>query len=142
VAGPVRPADESSSGRRFAWSEAAKPAHKLRVAVPKGCTEKVQPAVRENFDAALARLGDSIVVTRDVEWPDLPWGPSMEAIVTAEGASTFLELIESGDVTQLKCPAGKTGGYRVILSRGAQWSVEVVQGSHRPARIEVHTVEL
>src|ERR1044071_982971 len=64
IAGPD-PADESSSGRRFAWSEAAKPAHKLRVAVPKGCTEKVQPAVRENFEAALAKLGDSIAVTRD-----------------------------------------------------------------------------
>ncbi|HEY6196351.1 MAG TPA: amidase [Candidatus Eisenbacteria bacterium] len=114
IAGPD-PADESSSGRRFAWSEAAKPAHKLRVAVPKGCTEKVQPAVRENFEAALAKLGDSIAVTRDVEWPDLPWGPSVGAIVTAEGASAFLELIESGDVTQLKCPADKTGGYSGLL---------------------------
>src|SRR6266581_4004333 len=42
IAGPD-PADESSSGRRFVWSEPGKPAHKLRVAVPKGCTEKVQP---------------------------------------------------------------------------------------------------
>src|SRR5204863_9969214 len=34
IAGPD-PADESSSGRRFVWSEPGKPAHKLRVAVPK-----------------------------------------------------------------------------------------------------------
>jgi aspartyl-tRNA(Asn)/glutamyl-tRNA(Gln) amidotransferase subunit A len=85
------------------------------VAVPKGCVEKVQPAVRDNFEAALKKLSDSIVVTRDVEWPDLPWGPAVGAIVTAEGASAFLELLESGDVTQLKCPADKTGGYSGLV---------------------------
>jgi len=83
--------------------------------VPKGCTEKVQPAVRENFDAALAKLGEAVKVTRDVEWPDLPWGPAVGAIVTAEGASAFLELIDSGDVTKLRCPACRTGGYSGLL---------------------------
>ena len=114
LAGPD-PADESCSGRQFVWSQVQKPAHKYRVAVPKGCVEKVQPAVRENFEASLAKLADSITVTRDVEWPDLPWGPAVGAIVTAEGASAFLELIQSGDVTQLKCPADKTGGYSGLL---------------------------
>jgi len=115
IAGPD-PLDGSQSGRSFAWSQAPqKPAKKLRIAVPKGCVEKVQPEVRTNFEAALRTLGDSITVTRDVEWPDLPWGPSVGAIVTAEGASAFLELIDSGDVTQLKCPADKTGGYSGLL---------------------------
>ena len=114
IAGPD-PEDLSSSGRTFAWSTAAKPAKPLRVAVPKGCTEKVQPAVRDNFEAALAKLGGDVKVTRDVEWPDLPWGPAVGAIVTAEGASAFLELIESGDVTKLRCPACRTGGYSGLL---------------------------
>jgi Asp-tRNA(Asn)/Glu-tRNA(Gln) amidotransferase A subunit family amidase len=114
IAGPD-PEDLSSSGRTFAWSAAAKPAKPLRVAVPKGCTEKVQPAVRDNFEAALAKLGGDVKVTRDVEWPDLPWGPAVGAIVTAEGASAFLELIESGDVTKLRCPACRTGGYSGLL---------------------------
>src|SRR5207249_5383090 len=109
IAGPD-PADESCSGRLFPWKEVQKPARKLRVAVPKGCVEKVQPAVRENFEAALARLADTIAISRDVEWPDLPWGPAVGAIVTAERASALLELIDSGRVTQLKCPADTTGG--------------------------------
>jgi aspartyl-tRNA(Asn)/glutamyl-tRNA(Gln) amidotransferase subunit A len=37
------------------------------------------------------------------------------AIVTAEGASAFLDLLDSGDVTQLKCPADKTGGYSGLV---------------------------
>jgi aspartyl-tRNA(Asn)/glutamyl-tRNA(Gln) amidotransferase subunit A len=114
IAGPD-PLDPSVSGRLFPWSALQKPSRKLRVAVPKGCTEKVQPAVRENFEAALAKLGDAITVTRDVEWPDLPWGAAVGSIVTAEGASAFLELLESGDVTQLKCPADRTGGYSGLL---------------------------
>src|SRR5947208_8555281 len=114
IAGPD-PDDPTTSGRQFAWSQVQKPAKKLRVAVPKGCVEKVQPAVRENFEAALKQLADSISVTRDVEWPDLPWGPAVGAIVTAEGASAFLDLLDSGDVTQLKCPADKTGGYSGLL---------------------------
>jgi aspartyl-tRNA(Asn)/glutamyl-tRNA(Gln) amidotransferase subunit A len=109
------PLDPSSSGRSFTWTQAQRPGRKVRVAVPKGCTEKVQPEVRANFEKSLAALADTITITRDVEWPDLPWGPSVGAIVTAEGASAFLELIESGDVTQLKCPADKTGGYSGLL---------------------------
>src|SRR5580765_1387834 len=79
IAGPD-PADSTQSGRTFPWKELQKPTRAIKVAVPKGCIEKVQPAVRDNFEAALKKLSDSIVVTRDVEWPDLPWGPEVGAI--------------------------------------------------------------
>lgn len=108
------PRDESSVARGFAWIAPEVPKRKWRVAVPKGCTEKVQPAVRENFDAALASLGAAIEVTRDVEWPDFPWGPAVSAIVSAEGAAAFLDLLESGRVSELRCPADRTGGYSAL----------------------------
>lgn len=106
--------DPTASERGFAW-KGASAGKKLRVAVPKGCVEKVQPAVRDNFEAALQVLGDHITVTREVEWPDLPWGAAVGAIVTAEGASAFIDLLESGDVTKLRCPADRTGGYSGLL---------------------------
>jgi len=109
------PLDESSVARGFRYGDRGKVSAKLRVAVPKGCLEKVQPAVRENFEAALAKLADAVVVTRDVEWPDQPWGPAVSAIVSAEGATAFLDLLESGGVTQLRCPADRTGGYSSLL---------------------------
>ncbi len=112
IAGPDD-ADPTTSGRTFAWTN-AKP-RRLRVAVIKGTVEKVQPAVRDNFEAALAGLGDAVTVTRDVAFPDLPWGPAVGAIVTAEGASAFLDLIESGEVAKLRCPADRTGGYSGLL---------------------------
>ena len=114
IAGPD-PDDESCSGRRFEHKEARKPAHALRVGVPKGCVEKVQPAVRDNFEASLKALGAGVEVTRDVEWPDQPWGPAVGAIVGVEGAAAFLDLLESGDCAKLRCPADRTGGYSGLL---------------------------
>lgn len=112
IAGPDD-ADPSSAGRRFEWKPVVP--RRVRVMVPRGSVEKVQPAVRENFDAALVALGDTVTVTRDVPFPDLPWGPAVGAIVSAEGASAFLDLIESGGVSRLRCPADRTGAYSGLL---------------------------
>ena len=110
------PLDESCVGRTFGWNTKPQLAKRFRVAIPKGCVEKVQPAVRENFEAALRALGAAIEVTRDVEFPDMPWGAAVGTIVGAEGATAFRELIESGDVAKLKCPSDHTGGYSNLLT--------------------------
>jgi Asp-tRNA(Asn)/Glu-tRNA(Gln) amidotransferase A subunit family amidase len=103
--------DESTVARAFTYERPAAPGRPLRIGVPKGTTEKVQPEVRANFETSIAALKGAIEVTRDVEWPDLPWGPAVGAIVGAEGASAFLDLIESGRVKELRCPKDRHGGY-------------------------------
>jgi len=108
-------ADPSSLANGFEWSGPPDPRtvkrRPWRLAVPKGSVEKVQPAVRANFEQALAAFGDMAEITRDVEWPDLPWGPAVGAIVGAEGASAFLDLIESGGLAQLTCPRDRHAGF-------------------------------
>jgi aspartyl-tRNA(Asn)/glutamyl-tRNA(Gln) amidotransferase subunit A len=83
--------------------------------VPKGVSDKEQPEVKANFEASLKALAGVIEVTRDVEWPDFPWGPAVGAIVGAEGSTAFLELIESGRVKELRCPKDRNGGYAGTL---------------------------
>ena len=108
--------DDTCLGRRFEWNGPPASPPRWRVAVPRGCVEKVQPAVRENFEAALNALGAGVEVTRDVPWPDQPWGAAVGTFVGAEGASAFRELIESGDVAKLRCPADRAGGYASLLT--------------------------
>jgi aspartyl-tRNA(Asn)/glutamyl-tRNA(Gln) amidotransferase subunit A len=115
IAGPD-PNDETAANEKFEYHERELPKKKLRVAVPKGCTEKVQKEVRANFEAAMTAIGASVEITRDVEWPDFPWGPSVGTIVGAEGASAFLDLIESGRVRELQCPSDHRGGYASTLT--------------------------
>jgi aspartyl-tRNA(Asn)/glutamyl-tRNA(Gln) amidotransferase subunit A len=106
--------DASSVARGFPYNDAPA-ARRMKLGVPKGSVEKVQPAVRRNFDTAIAALARSHDIVRDVEWPDLPWGPAVGTIVGAEGASAFLDLIESGRVKELRCPADRHGGYAATL---------------------------
>jgi len=105
----------SSVEARFEWRGPPDPTlvrrRPWRIAVPKGVVEKVQPAVRNGFEATLTALGGMAEVTRDVEWPDFPWGPAVGAIVGAEGASAFLELIESGGLAKLRCTRDRWAGY-------------------------------
>jgi len=109
------PKDETAVNRRFDYHARAMPRKKLRIAVPKGVIEKVQPEVRDNFQRSMETIEKLGTVTRDIEWPDFPWGPAISAIVSGEGASAFLDLLESGGVKDLRCPADRSGGYSALL---------------------------
>jgi len=110
------PLDPTSVARRFHWRRPAKRARAVRILVPKGCVEKVQPEVRENFETSLRALAAFASIERDVDWPDFPWGPAVGTIVDAEGAAAFLPLIESGGLAELRCPADRVGGYSAMLT--------------------------
>jgi aspartyl-tRNA(Asn)/glutamyl-tRNA(Gln) amidotransferase subunit A len=116
-------ADPTSLHEGFRWKGETDRGRPLGVAVPKGCLEAVQPAVRDNFEATLQALGDRIVIEREVPWPEFPWGPAVATIVNAEGAAAFLPLLESGDAAKLRCPADKIGGYSGLVT----YAVDYIQ---------------
>jgi len=104
VARPFRPAPAGARRKRF------------RIGVIKGSFEKTQPEVRKNFEDSLEVLGSFCDVVPDVEFPDFPFGPAVGTIVSAEGASAFRDLIESGRAKELKVPNDRWGGYAASMT--------------------------
>ena len=108
-------ADRSSLPNGFDWEGPPDPKvvrrRPWKLAVPKGCLDKVQVEVRRNFEKSLTALGGMAEVTRDVPFPDFPWGPAVGTIVGAEGASAFLDLLQSGGLSKLRCPRDRYAGY-------------------------------
>jgi aspartyl-tRNA(Asn)/glutamyl-tRNA(Gln) amidotransferase subunit A len=92
-------------------------AKRLRVAVMKNSYEKAQAEVRANFLQSLEVLKRDLNcdVVMDVPLPDFQYGLAVRTIVNAEGASAFRDLIESGRVSELASPEGRTGGYAGLL---------------------------
>lgn len=105
------PKDPTTLDRAFAYRHRPAPPRKFKIGVLKGATSQIQPEVKKNFETALEVLGRTATITPDVELPDFPYGPVVSTIVGAEGASAFLDLIESGRVQQLQTPRDRIGGY-------------------------------
>jgi aspartyl-tRNA(Asn)/glutamyl-tRNA(Gln) amidotransferase subunit A len=105
------PLDASSLSRPFHLESAGAKPRRFRIGVIKGTTEKVQPAVRKNFEDSLKVLDGFSEIVPDVEFPEFPYGPAVGTIVSAEGASAFRDLVESGRAKELRVPNDRWGGY-------------------------------
>lgn len=82
---------------------------RVRFALLKGATERVQPAVAENFRqslAVLSKIGD----TTDVELPALPFDQAADVILSAEAACAFEDFIGSEAQRGLQAPEDRYGG--------------------------------
>ncbi len=110
------PLDASSLSRPFRLEAAGAKPRRFRIGVIKGTTEKVQPEVRKNFEDALKVLEGFSEIVPDVPFPEFPYGPAVGTIVSAEGASAFRELVESGRSKELRVPNDRWGGYAASMT--------------------------
>jgi aspartyl-tRNA(Asn)/glutamyl-tRNA(Gln) amidotransferase subunit A len=95
--------DPGSAGKSFYYTpQFARAIKDLRIGfAPVDWSEWPEPDARPVFEKALAdvkALGARMV---EVKLPDFPYGPVIGTIISAEGASAFETLIESGEVDQL-----------------------------------------
>lgn len=108
--------DATSLNRPFRPAPAGAKSRRWKIGVIKGSFEKTQPEVRKNFEESLKVLGAFCDVVPDVEFPDFPYGPAVGTIVSAEGASAFRDLVESGRSKELKVPNDRWGGYAASMT--------------------------
>jgi len=85
-----------------------------RIATVEGAGEKLQPEVKHNFHSSLTVLSDIADVSH-VKLPQFPYGALIGAILDAEAASAFRDIIEDGRVQQLVDPDGRRGGYSYMV---------------------------
>jgi aspartyl-tRNA(Asn)/glutamyl-tRNA(Gln) amidotransferase subunit A len=109
LAGPD-PADPSASARPYAYPPADDPGRPFHLAVLKGAVEGARPEVRKNFERALT-VWTTLGTVSPIELPELPFGPVARTILTAEAASAFEGLVESGAVFELTAPEDRLGGF-------------------------------
>ncbi|MEP6768618.1 MAG: amidase [Acidobacteriota bacterium] len=87
------------------------PGGRLRIGIMRAATDFIHEEVARNFTEAVSVLERFAKVSRDVGLPDFPYGLCTGTIVAAEGASAFLDLIESGRLKELRARADRVGGY-------------------------------
>lgn len=109
------PNDESSVKKPFRYSGSSSTKRRYHIGVIKGTYEQVQQEVKANFESSIETLRSFCNITMDVEFPDYPWGQIVGTIVSAEGASAFLDLIESGKLAELQNPNDRWGGYSGMM---------------------------
>jgi aspartyl-tRNA(Asn)/glutamyl-tRNA(Gln) amidotransferase subunit A len=109
------PLEPTTTRRTFTWPE-QRNGKKFRIAVIRGSTESVQPAVRNNFNESLKVLARTCTIADPVAFPDLPYGPVVSAVIGAEAASAFRDLIESGRIRELRGASEKLGSYAALLT--------------------------
>lgn len=109
IAGPD-PDDPSAADRPFAYPPADAPGRPFKLAVLKNGVKAAQPEVRENFERAVDVLKKHGSV-EEVELPDLPFRPVLSTVLSAEMASAFEEMVESGEVFKLTAPEDRIGGF-------------------------------
>jgi aspartyl-tRNA(Asn)/glutamyl-tRNA(Gln) amidotransferase subunit A len=95
--------DPASAGKSFYFApQYAREIKTIRVGfVPSDFDAAAEPETRAALSEALTAVKALGVELKEVKLADLPYGPVTSTVISAEGASVFEELIESGAVDQL-----------------------------------------
>ena len=72
---------------------------------------KLMTSVLKNFDRSVQELQNFADVRGEIALPDAPWDAAASAIVNAECAAAFQDLIESGRTRELQSVDDRIGGY-------------------------------
>ena len=102
--------DPATSRVKFAYPA---PTHtrKFKIAVIKGSYERAQPEIVANFEESVKVISRFADVSRDVEFPDYPYGAVLSTILYSEGTAAFRELVDTGRMRQMQNHEDRIGGY-------------------------------
>jgi aspartyl-tRNA(Asn)/glutamyl-tRNA(Gln) amidotransferase subunit A len=91
-----------------AEADAARPP--FRIALLRESIDRLQPAVRKNFDASLEVLKD-VVQTEFIKLPEYPYSEVATTLIASEMGAAFEGLVISGQVWELTAPEDRPGAH-------------------------------
>ena len=109
IAGPD-PSDPTTDQSPFVYDGVGDRGRRFKIGVLKDVSEDAEPAVRENFEKALATLRE-IADVEEVEFPDYPYVAVTRTIFSVESAAAFEDFIEEGKAAELTAPEDHHGPY-------------------------------
>ncbi len=99
---PVEHPDVGTTSRRW------------RMATIEGTGQKLQAEVARNFERSLEVLGALGTISHAM-LPKFPYDAMVGAVIAAEAASSFRDIIEDGRVQELRDPSDRIGGYSYLV---------------------------
>jgi aspartyl-tRNA(Asn)/glutamyl-tRNA(Gln) amidotransferase subunit A len=108
IAGPD-PLDPTAAAREFRY-DTAPVDRPFRLGVLRGVADDAEPIVRETFARSLEELG-KLGTIEEVALADLPYEVITRTILSAEAASAFEDMIESGAIAALTAPEDRFTPY-------------------------------
>jgi hypothetical protein len=67
--------------------------------------------LRDNFDKSAEVIANFADVSRDVEFPDYPYGAILGTILYSEGTAAFRNLVDAGWMREMQSHFDSVGGY-------------------------------
>ena len=107
IAGPDE-LDRSAAAKDYTYPPAEPVQPPFRLAMIKGCADKVQPEVQVNFHNALAVISEFATID-EIELPDLPYDTVIDTILSCEKAAAFEPELRAGHFSQLTDPGTRQG---------------------------------
>src|SRR5581483_10845217 len=105
------------------------PAKTLRVGWLANAWKSLSPAVQQRIQEAREAVHNFAASFAEVDLPEGPWEAAAGLIISAECASAFEDLIESGRVAELADPEGRVGGYINQQIQPLIWYGQTVYGA-------------
>ncbi|HUY88855.1 MAG TPA: amidase [Pirellulales bacterium] len=102
------PADPSASERPYRYPAPEPLRPPFRLATLKGATDRVQPEVRANFEAALEALKPHATFT-EIELPELPFNTVASTLIACEMAAAFEGLAINEQIWEMTAPEDRLG---------------------------------
>ena len=108
IAGPD-PLDPTTIQKK--WKYNPRPTKRRpRIAVLRGVADDANPEVKDNFEKAIKTL-KGFASVEETGLPDLPYEAITRTILSAEAASAFEDIVDSGITQQLTAPEDHWGPY-------------------------------